>query len=124
MHGLWLATSLYGLAGAIGTVVALSAVERVLVAYRVARRLHVRWPDLEPLSDLRRLLGAATSAGVATAVLRQSLAGLGPGTAFVSSGLVFGATYVALGHAWQIFTPGERRAMLGVVAWRELVRSK
>lgn len=64
-----------GLVGAIGAVVLVAGVERVVITWRVARILEVRAADLGPLAAIGRVAGAAAGAAALTALLRAALAG-------------------------------------------------
>jgi len=92
--GLWFGTTRFGLVGAISTVVVVSVVERVVTAVRFGRILGVRRADIVLLRDVGKLAGAATVAGLLTAVVRSLLPGARPVVILLACGVVFSLAYL------------------------------
>lgn len=108
---LWAFTSRLGLAGTIGLVVAVTAVERVVTAAKVWRMLELGWRDLALFGDVARLAAAAAASGLVAAVARGALDGAPPAVVLASGGLVFGLAYAGAVFVSGVATPGE----LGIV---------
>lgn len=117
LAALWFVTPRYGPLGAITVVVGINAVERLIVAGRVAKALELGRRDASAFKSLRAVTGAAFAAGVVTAAVRGAMSDGPPAVVLLVCGAVFTATYLLLGSRLAILTPDER-----LLVRRELAR--
>lgn len=97
---LWFGLRYFGLIGAISVVVGTNLLERLLIAWKAARVLHVTRADAPLLGDVGKVTVAATAAGLAAAAVRFAMIGA-PAAAIlaacaVSAGIVYAAFVLAL----------------------------
>ncbi len=93
--GLWFGTTHFGLVGAISAVVAVTIVERFVMAVRFGHILGVRRKDIVLLKDIGKLAIATAVAGLATEGVRLLLAGARPLIVLLACGIVFSLVYLA-----------------------------
>jgi O-antigen/teichoic acid export membrane protein len=111
--GLWAGREQLGLPGVIAIVVAVNLVGRLITAVRASQVLGATCRDLALLKDVGRLAAAAIAAGVVTALLRVSLAGLGALAVLVACGLAFSLVFVAATFLLGVLTLEEKEAIRG-----------
>lgn len=109
MPGLWFGTEHFGLVGAITTLVAISLVERVILAWKAGRILGVSWSDLPMFGDIGRLALASLAAGGITMAMREWAQGVGPFLVLVCCAVLFGAVYFLSVYMLGVLTSDERR---------------
>lgn len=105
---LWYGTGHFGLEGAITAVVAISFVERVVLAGKARRILAVSWKDLPLLADIGKLALASLAAGGTAIMIRESIQDMGPFVTLLSCAVVFGTTYLLAVWLLGVPTPDER----------------
>ncbi|HEX8185411.1 MAG TPA: oligosaccharide flippase family protein [Blastocatellia bacterium] len=108
MAGLWAGTNRFGLTGAITVVVAVSAIERLVTAYKCGKMLGVTWPDIALLKDLGKIALAAIAAGVVTVAARSLVVGAAPVLVMLVCGITFSIAYLAAIFMLGVISPGER----------------
>lgn len=109
--GLWFGTEYFGLKGAIGSVVLVSLLERLLVGFKACRVLAASWSDLPLLTDVGKLaLSALVAGGVAMFVRQWALDG-GPLIVLLSCGAAFGVTYALSVFLLGVLTREEQEAI-------------
>jgi len=108
--GAWLAASHLLLVWAVVVVVAVNALDRVVLAVVLGRALKVSWHHFPLLADVGKLAGAAAVAGLAAAAARGLVGGAGPLAVLATSAAVFGAVYPLAVLALGVPTPTERTA--------------
>ncbi len=94
--GLWWATGRFGMIGAISVVVALAALERVVMTLVAVRVLHFGRRHVGLLGDTGKLALSACLAAIAAVVVRLLLSSSAPVVILLACGLAFGTAYVAL----------------------------
>ncbi len=104
---LWLGVARFGGVGAISVVVALSFVERSVLAVLVARRAGVSRKDSWIARDLGKLAMAACASALVTAAFRQLVLGWKPFYILAACGIVSAIVYVCVVAAMGIVTPEE-----------------
>lgn len=92
---LWFGAGYFGLKGAIMAVVAVSFVERVILAYRAARIMDMSWRDLPYFADIGRLTLASLAAGGAAMAVRAWVQESEPFLVLLLCALAFGGIYLA-----------------------------
>jgi O-antigen/teichoic acid export membrane protein len=107
--GLWLVTAHDWLLGAIVVMVAVTAVDRIVLSAMLGRALGVSRHDLPLFRDLGKLALAAALAAVVAAGVRVAVAPAGPLTVLAASGAAFAAAYVVAVFALGVPTPDERQ---------------
>ncbi|HXG66238.1 MAG TPA: lipopolysaccharide biosynthesis protein [Blastocatellia bacterium] len=112
---LWLATTRFGMLGAVTVMVITTAIERTILAIKVGRILNIKKRDAVLFKDLGKLAIAAIAAGAATLFVRALVAGAAPPMVLAVCGVSFAACYFAAILLLGIPTPGERRAV-----WRRV----
>jgi O-antigen/teichoic acid export membrane protein len=122
---LWLATSRFGLVGAITVMVSATVADRLVEALKAWSIVGVTRRDIGLLKDVGKIALAAAAAGGAAAAVRLLMAGARPFFVLAACGLVFGAAYVALVWLLRVPTAGEREALrakaegaLRLIWWR------
>nr|MBA2525824.1 oligosaccharide flippase family protein [Pyrinomonadaceae bacterium] len=75
---LWVGTARMGMVGVIMMVVGVGLIERLVMTHKMVSILGVAWRDLAALKDIGKLAGAAVSAGIVTAAVRQLVLGTRP----------------------------------------------
>jgi len=105
--GLLWATGRFGLIGAIGTVVSVSMLERLIIGIKVVRILALRPSDLVLLRDVGRVMLAAGVAVVTAITTRGAMANAMPVIMLAATGTAFGLTYAVALAALKVFLPGE-----------------
>jgi O-antigen/teichoic acid export membrane protein len=116
MAGLWLFTDRFGLIGAITVVVGVSAIERLIAAYKCGKMLGVTWSDVVLLKDLARISLAALAAGVVAVATHALTARTGPMLAMVACGVTFSAAYLVAILLLGVISPSERELIKQKVA--------
>jgi O-antigen/teichoic acid export membrane protein len=115
LGGLWVATHRLGLVGPIAVVVAVTLVERVVIAVRVGRILGMSWGDLGLFRDVAKLAVAAGVAGLITGTARHVLLGNGlreaPLAVLVISAGMFAFVHLGAVLLLRVLTPEEREAI-------------
>jgi O-antigen/teichoic acid export membrane protein len=109
--GLWLGTNQFGLIGAIAVVVGVSAIERLVTAFKCGRMLGVTWKDVALLKDLARIGLAAVAAGVVTFAARLLTVGTRPILVMLVCGITFSIAYLVAIFRLGIISPDEREVI-------------
>ncbi len=101
------ATRTIGMTGAILVVVAVGALERVVLGWRCASILHARLADLRLLAGIAKVGMAAVGAGALAYVLRVLMSGYRPLPVLAACGGLFAAAFVAITLAFRLLDPDE-----------------
>jgi hypothetical protein len=107
-----------GMIGAVSVVIALSLIERFVIATKVARVLEFKRQDLRMLRDLIPIAVAAATAALPALALRWLLVGRPAAVTVLSCGALFGLTYIALVYRFRILDAEERAMVRG--RWMQL----
>jgi O-antigen/teichoic acid export membrane protein len=108
MLGLWVGTSRFGLIGAIAVVVGVSAIERLVTAFKCGKMLGVTWRDRVLLKDLAMIGLASIAAGAVTFAARSLMVGSRPVLVMLACGIVFSIGYLAAILLLGVISPDER----------------
>lgn len=108
LAALWFGTLRFGLVGAIGAVVALSLIERLIIVARIGRLLGVTGQDWRLLKDVGKLAVAAAAAGIVTALVRLLISGAQPFVVLAACGVVLALAYAMSVLLLGVVTPDER----------------
>lgn len=93
--GLWFGVARYGLLGAVGTIVAISVLERLALLQKFARVLKVSRRDVSEFADVAKLGAASLAAACAALVVRALMSGFRPFYVLAACGVAFAAVYLA-----------------------------
>lgn len=93
--GLWFGVARFGLLGAVGTVVAISVVERLALLQKFARVLKVSRRDLSEFGDVLKLGVASLAAACVALGVRALMSGFRPFYVLAACGVAFAAGYLA-----------------------------
>jgi O-antigen/teichoic acid export membrane protein len=105
----WIGVAKYGMVGAIGAVVLIIVLERIVLVWRVIRTLGMRIHHLPLLADVLKLAAAAMLAAVLTGLVRSFVIGKQPLAVLTLCGLVFSAVYGATAWGFGVVTPEEKQ---------------
>lgn len=108
---LWYGTPRYGMIGAITIGITANAIERLIIAAKAARVVHVTRRDWALLKDVGLLAVAALAAGAVTFGARSLLADVKPFYALALCGVAFGLVYLLLVTLLGVVTTDERDAL-------------
>jgi O-antigen/teichoic acid export membrane protein len=108
---LWYGTLRYGLVAAVSIMVGVTILERLIMAFKVARIVRLRREDFGLFKDVGKLGAAAAVAGLAAALVRAGVVSLHPFAVLVVCGCVFALTYLGAVHVLDVLTDDERRAI-------------
>jgi len=115
---LWAGAAYLGLIGAILAVVAVSAIERTAVSLKVARILGVGRGDLSLLTDVAKLVVAASMAGAITLCAEALLGSVGRIYILLAGGAVYGTAYLTALLLLGVPTEDEKRvARQSIAIW-------
>lgn len=92
--GLWFGVARFGLLGAVGTVVAISVVERLALLQKFARVLKVSRRDLSEFGDVLKLGAASLAAACVALGVRAFVSGFRPFYVLAACGVAFAASYL------------------------------
>src|SRR5215471_1405817 len=122
---LWAGTTYWGLMGAILAVVAVSAIERVVVTVKVGQILAFGRKDLALLKDLPKLAGAAIIAAVIALCVEVALGSIARACMLSVAGIIYGAVYVSALVLLGVPTEREKRwARQAIGLWQRASGSK
>lgn len=118
---LWIATTRFGLIGAITAVVAFNFVERFVIAAKFGRVLGVTRRDVGLLKDVGKLAAAAFVAALGAFMVRSSSPDSSPLVLMVVCGIVFCVIYAITFLLLGVLTTEERAFIERRFAWSEKV---
>lgn len=110
------AVARFGLLGAIGVVVGVNLLERMVTTVMAARILRVSRADAPLLADIGKVIVASALAGMAGLLARSALPHAGSLTILVVCTLVVGVTYLALLFAFDVPDDSERAHVRALLA--------
>lgn len=105
---LWAGVARFGLVGAVSMVVAVTAIERVIMLGLLRRVLGWRRADWPLLADVGKLAVAAAAAAAVAVVARSLMHGSHPFVLLSVCGVIYSAAYAAAAFALGVVTPDER----------------
>jgi O-antigen/teichoic acid export membrane protein len=112
---LWFGTRAAGLVGTILIAVAVNLVDRLYIAFRLARAMGVGREDLRLLADVGRIALAAAGAGLVAATLRPLLLGLPALATLFGCTVALTLVYILALYLLRVPTPKELGAVSGRV---------
>ena len=96
LAGLWFCLDRFGLAGAIGVVVGVNLLERIVTTIKAARILGITRADAPLFADTARIAAASAVAAVAAGAVRGVLGPAGPLAVVAGCSAVLAVTYLAV----------------------------
>ncbi|HKP85329.1 MAG TPA: oligosaccharide flippase family protein [Blastocatellia bacterium] len=116
LAALWFGTNQFGLLGAIGAVVAVGVIERLVTVVKCGSILGITMRDVLLLKDVGKLATAAIAAGLFTLALRWLMYGARPFVILVACGGLYFFSYIVAIITMEVLTPEERKAIRQHVA--------
>lgn len=120
---LWIGMGSFGLVGAIGAVVLINLLERLVLGLKVGRILGMSWRDSARFKDVGKLMAAALAAGVVAEGVRRWSADLRPLMILALSWAGFGVSYAIWIFTLGVMTAAEREVLLrktrSLLPWTE-----